>query len=341
MRKILWLGPPFFAKALRDCGWEDVYIHCSPGYQIYSWDELANIAGFAPDVLVVADASTPPPVLGVENFPCLTVFYSVDSHIHSWHPHYAQAFDTCLVSLGDHVDNFFGPFLGHERICWSPAFAKEEDLPKPEEPKIWDCLFVGTNDRSLMPKRYAFLQELATHVPSLQVKSGNYTQLYPQSRVLVNQAEGGDLNFRVFEAMGCGGCLVTPRVGHGLDKMFVDGEHLVGYAPGDAGDAAYRINFLLQNPDLCEYIGQAGLAEINAKHRAIHRAQTFTDHLCDLAMHGIKELVAMRRTNAHAIRARVLTEPYLLWAREMTLDSQKESFLAAARGKFGPTGIQA
>lgn len=340
MQKILWLGAPYFASALKDCGWENVVTHTPATYEIYSWSDLVRIAGFEPDVLVLADLSTPPYVLGIENFPCLTVFYSVDSHIHSWHPYYAQAFDACLVSLGDHVKHFANIYLGLERILWSPAFAPEKAIPDPDARKIWNCLFVGTNDQALMPKRHAFLRDLASQTPGLQIKSGDYTRLFPQAHVLVNQAEHGDLNFRVFEAMGCGGCLVTPRIGHGLDKMFVDGEHYVGYSQDDAGDAAYRIKFLLENPDLCEHIGKAALAEINARHRPIHRAQAFTDHLCDLAMQGADEIIRQRRSKAASICSQALSMLYLSWANELPVQSHKKAFLAAAHGKFGLHGIQ-
>lgn len=340
MQKILWLGEPYFAAALKDCGWETVAVHTPSSYEIHSWADLVRLAGFEPDVLVVGDSSTPPPVLGVENFPCLTVFYSVDSHIHSWHQFYAQAFDACLVSLKDHLPRFSNLFLDQNRIFWSPAFARQNDAPDPQARKIWNCLFVGTNDQALMPKRYAFLRDLASQTPGLQIKSGDYTKLFPQARVLVNQAERGDLNFRVFEAMGCGGCLVTPRIGHGLDKMFIDGEHYVGYSPNDAGDAAYRINFLLQNPELCAHIGNAALTEINARHRPVHRAQAFTDHLCGLAMQGTAELIRKRRSQAASICSQALSVLYLAWANELQVQFHKKAFLAAAHGKFGLNGIQ-
>ena len=339
MRKIFWLGEPYFASSLEACGWERVFIHAPGEFRIFSWQELVALAGFEPDILVLGDCSLPPLLLGVENFPCLTVFYSVDSHIHSWHPFYAQAFDACLVSLLDHAARFAGEFLPGERVWWSPAFARSEDQPDPEAAKEWDCLFVGTDDPELMPRRHRFLADLGRHVPGLQVTTGNYRTLFPRGRVLVNQAEHGDLNFRVFEAMGCGGCLVTPRIGNGLDKMFVDGEHLVGYSPDDAGDAAYRINFLLDNPDLRQYIAATGLAEINSRHRAIHRAEAFTDHLCDVAQADLNALISRRRENAAAIRSNCLSVPYLLWARE--LPEHAGAYLAASRGKFGPAGIQA
>lgn len=330
MQNLLWIGGRYFFDELVSCGWSDArYVDFDPE-RAYEWEDVKRLAGFEPDVVVVADTSRPPLVLGVENFPCLTVFYSVDVHIHSWHPSYAQAFDACLVSLKDKTPLFKGPGLDSSRIWWSPPFAKTADMPDPGAEKKWDCLFVGTLNENLMPKRSRFLGELGKRVPGLRLESGDYRRLFPGGRVLVNQAERDDLNFRVFEAMGCGGCLVTPRVGHGLESLFVDGEHLVFYAPDDAGDAAYKINFLLAHPEIAEYIGRTALEEIDARHRAVHRAQAFTDAINDLYIAGASEIVATRKKKADFVRERCLAFPYLLWANEISSPELKAAYLRAA-----------
>ena len=89
MRRLLWIGNPFFCRSLRQCGWDAVATHNFETPQAYGWDDLCRLAGFTPDVLVVADKSRAPFVLGVEKFPCLTIFYSVDAHIHAWQALYA------------------------------------------------------------------------------------------------------------------------------------------------------------------------------------------------------------------------------------------------------------
>lgn len=334
MQRLLWLGQPYFASSLSDCGWQ-MAIHDYAGHQIFTWPDIIALAGFTPDVLVVSDKSLPPSVLGMEEFPCLTVFYSVDSHIHSWHPLYAQGFDACMVSLAGNLEKFVGPGLAKERIWWFPPFAKEEDQPDVEASKKWDCLFVGNMRPDLMPGRVKFMAELAGLVPGLEVRQGNYRQLFPKAKTLINYADAGDLNFRVFEALGCGGCLVTPRVGHGMEKLFIDGEHLVGYSRDAAGDAAYRIRFLLDHPDLASHIAQAGLAEVNARHRARHRAEALTDHLCDLALGDPKELIKARKNRARLIRKSSLEMMYLHWAENLDQSDIRRAFLAAAAGRLG------
>lgn len=339
MKKIIWIGNPYFSDQLSECGWSNVYIKAASEYKIYSYKDLVDEAGFLPDVVVAADFSSPPFVLGIENFPCFTVFYSVDSHIHKWHPYYAQGFDACLVSLGDHLENFKGPYLNENNIWWSPPYAKEEDKPEPNQEKTWDALFVDNVNPEIMPKRVKFMEELKKRLPTFQIRKGDYSKLFSQAKILVNHAGAGDLNFRVFEALGCGGCLVTPRVGHGMDKLFIDGEHLVGYVPEDAGDAAYRIQFLLDHPDVAQHIREQGLNEVNKHHRASHRAWNLTQHLCDIAMNDYGSVVENRKKNAKKICSEFLAAPYLHWANELKDSNQKAALLAAATNKFGLNGI--
>lgn len=333
MQRLFWIGSPFFSAALSACGWE-VRTFNFEQVAVFSWQKLVQMAGWEPDVVVVADKSRPPFVLGMEKFPCITVFYSVDSHIHSWHPLYAQGFDVCLVSLRDHMDFFGGKALPDERIWWFPPFARDEAVPAPVENKPWDCLFVGTVDADRTPRRTRFLAELGNRLPGLQVMRGDYRTLFGKGRVLVNHCEAGDLNFRVFEALGCGGCLVTPRVGHGLTELFVDGEHLVTYAPGDVHDAATKIRFLLDDPELTAYIARTGLALVDDEHRARHRAQMFTDRMCDLWVQGADELVRARLAGADAVREKWLRMPYLLLAEKMEIPLLRTAYLAAAQGEF-------
>lgn len=340
MRRLFWIGSPFFWRSLRKTGWDEVAFYNFEDARILGWQDIVRQAGFVPDVLVVADKSRPPFVLGMEDFPCLTVFYSVDSHIQSWQPWYAQAFDFCIVSLRDHLPRFAGPFLPAGRVHWSPAFAWDDDAPDETIPRNRECLFVGTVSENT-PRRAAFLRELAALRPGLQVTFGNYRRLYPQAEVVLNQCEHEDLNFRVFEALGCGSCLLTPRIGHGLTELFAEGEELVCYAPHDAADAAARIGELLGAPERMARLRQAGLAAVNAGHRAVHRARAFSERMLALSDEDCRQLVARRRQQAGAIRQQSLRLPCLLWAeslgemRDSATRALRASYLAAARGQYG------
>lgn len=333
MRRLFWIGSPFFNTSLEALGWR-VHTFNFEDAAVFGWNDLVRMAGWEPDVVVTADKSRPPFVLGMEDFPCLTALYCVDTHIHSWHPMYAQAFDVCLASLRDHLPFFYGKRLPEDRIWWSPPFARDHDRPLLQTEKCWDCLFVGSTDAVALPRRARFLTDVREKFPGLHATRGDYRALFGKGRVLLNHCEHGDLNFRVFEALGCGGTLLTPRVGHGLTDIFTDGEHLVLYEPDDADDAAAKIRSLLRDARRAEDMAREGLRVVDAGHRARHRAQAFTDNLRGALAHDAAALVAARRAEAAAIRKRWLRLPYLLLADQMPYPHIRQAYLAAARGEF-------
>lgn len=340
MHRIFWIGSPFFWQSLWKTGWDEVAFCNFEEPRVLGWQDIVRQAGFVPDVVVVADKSRPPFVLGVEDFPCFTVFYSVDSHIHSWQPWYAQAFDACLVSLRDHLPQFAGDFLPAERIWWSPAFAWDDDRPDETAERRWDALFVG-NVTDNTPLRASFLHALGERFPGVHVTRGAYRRLYPQARVVLNQCEHGDLNFRVFEALGCGSCLLTPRIGHGLTELFAEDEEIVCYAPHDADDAAARLRALLAAPEWMNELRRAGLAAVDARHRAIHRASAFSKHVRAFSEEERRSLVAHRRQRAAAIRQQALRLPCLLWAEDFGASTDpavralRAAYLEEARHGYG------
>jgi hypothetical protein len=326
MKRLLWIGSPFFSPALPACGWELCAINFEE-LTVFSWSDLVARAGWEPDALVVADKSRLPFVLGVEDMPCLTVTYCVDTHIHSWLPWYAQAFDLCLASLRDHLRLFANKALTEEQVRWFPAFAKDDDRPGRIREE-WDCLFVGTVNADKTPKRMAFLQELRALTPGLHSVHGDYRLLFPRGRVALNHCEAGDLNFRVFEALGCGACLLTPRIGHGLLDLFQNGVHLVTYEPDDVQDAARRIQALLANPLKRSLLRTAGLAAIDAGHRAKHRAEELSRLLRAYPRARIQE----RRQRAAHIRKQWLRIIYLHMAETEAHPRMRDAYLKAAQG---------
>lgn len=269
-RLVAWAGNPYFAHAMRELGWDSVVL---PPEAMLSWSDILSRCGRAPDLFIYGDVSAPPFLQGVEAFPCPTVFYAIDTHIHSWYPLYAQAFDLCCVAMRDHLPLFLNQRLGPEQVRWLPLFSREQDRPMPEAgPVVDDVIFVGKNDPDLTPGRYRFLQELGRRVP-LTVRQGSYPELYARARLVLNVSEHGDLNFRVFEALGCGGCLLTPRVGHGLAELFRDGEELFIYDPEMMDDLVRLIDALLADPRRRERVAGQGRAAVLRGHQSMHRAR--------------------------------------------------------------------
>lgn len=305
---LAWVGGEFFMHHMEAEGFRVVRLPMTkPG--AFSWDEICAACGQAPDAVVYTDRSLPPPLLGLERYPALTAFYCIDSHIHGWYPLYAGAFDLCAVSLRDDVERF-GAELSPQRVLWLPPFAEDRYQPSVMN-KDFDLLFVGTVDPETTPQRFDFLKRLGRAFPGLASRRGDFTELLPRARVALNIAERGDLNFRVFEALACGACLLTPRIANGQDELFEDGVHFVTYEPDDEHDAADKTRSLLANGPRREAYGRAGFARVDGAHRPRHRAAA----LAALLRQGFDEGLAGRRL-ASPDRARIsaLRLLFLHWA---------------------------
>lgn len=336
MERILWIGEPCFANALKDCGWTAARAHKPEPDAPLCWQDLEKIAGFRPDVLVVAGDEKPPNVLGVENFPCLTVFHCFGAPDH-WQAAYAQGFDAALVSSHSHMANFRDSILPEENIWWSPPFAGEESIAEQSADFEWDCALLegGKTDSR---RALEFKKDISALLPQIELHECKSPASLQGAKIALHHAAGENLESAVFEAMGRGCCLVTPRVKDGLGKLFVDGEHLVAYKPEDAGDAQYRIDFLLQRPELRQHIANMGQEEIRGKHLAIHRAQALTDHLCDLYMLGAENIIENRLQNVDS-RRNFLEDIYMAAGSHEANGELKSALMAAAKGEYGLYGF--
>jgi hypothetical protein len=341
MAKIIWAGNTFFAPCLTDLGHEVFYIQYVPG-SVLLWDELLAAAGCSsPDLFVLGDASVPPFILGVESFPCLTAFYCVDSHIHSWYPRYAQAFDLCLVSLKDHLPAFCSAKdmrLPQDRVIWCPPYELRKITDTEQAsctPKEWDLLFVGKADPAINPERVLFLQRVKELVPSFAWQRGDFRKIYSKSRLVLNHCIAGDLNFRVMEALACGVCLLTPRIRHGLQELFTDEVDLFLYDQDNLESLAALVKKLLQNPALCARVAASGLQKVNNRHLGGHRAlllhaalQNFMQG--DTAEHLVRERL-MQKNKLHAQYLKLI---YLLFAESMENPGRRRAYLTAAQSGF-------
>ncbi|MFW5734938.1 MAG: glycosyltransferase family 1 protein, partial [Oceanidesulfovibrio sp.] len=160
---VAWAGNAYFSDQLASRGWRIVHI---PLHKTFiDWPHIVQACGGEPSLFVLGDRSSAPLIHGVERFPCPTVSIFVDTHIHGWHPLYAQAFDLVTVAMRDHIESFRGRLLPDERLRWLPLFARSADKPRPDIEPVHDLLFVGKVDPELTPGRHRFLRELEQHAP--------------------------------------------------------------------------------------------------------------------------------------------------------------------------------
>ena len=325
---VLWLGNLHFAPDLPP-GRFRLDRFDLRGEPPAGWQDYAARARRAPDLVVLADSSLPPMLLDPHAVPVPTVFYSVDSHIHSWHPVYARAFDLVVHAQKGAGPDFLAAGVPPERLKWLPLFARSGDAPR-DEPKIWDALFVGTVDEATTPRRARLLAELARLVPGLKVLRGDYRELYPKAKIVLNVAERGDLNFRVFEALACGACLLTPEIENGQPDLFVPGEDFFVYDADDVAGLAELIHRLLADRPAREKAAASGLAKVRSAHTAEVRARSFADWLggFDLAA-----LAAERLGNSAVLFQGALKLLFLHWAERHDDPAFRQAYLNAARGK--------
>lgn len=334
-KTIAWVGGTFFMPSMAEHGFRTVAVPLTKP-EALDFDDIVARCGCVPEAVVYTDRSLPPPLLGVERFPCLTAFYCIDSHIHSWYPLYAGCFDLCAVSLRDHVEGF-GRELSRERVLWLPPFASDHYQARQAD-KDLDLLFVGTVNPETTPQRCDFLARLGARFPGLAVRQGDFRELMPRARVVLNIAERGDLNFRVFEALACGSCLLTPRLEHGQDELFEAGVHLETYTSDDEADCADKALALLANAPRRDALARAGLECVEAAHRARHRAAA----LAALLRQGFDDELPAKRLAANqpaadAERTQALRLMWLHWSEHCGDAALAGRYLAEAR-RLSPRG---
>jgi glycosyltransferase involved in cell wall biosynthesis len=193
-------------------------------------------------------------------------------------------------------------------------------------------VFVGTLDPLLAPRRCAFIAELKEKFPSLHIARGAFADLYTRAKLILNECSRGELNFRVFEALGMGGCLLTPDIGPSLTELFTPGKELFTYPPYVVEPLLALAERLLDDAALREKTAAAGLAAVDAGHRASHRAKALADIFHDLFSSGrAAALVAARLRNAPLIRKHFLRPLYLHHAETIGVDFLRDRYLEAAK----------
>jgi hypothetical protein len=267
--------------------------------------------GLVPDVIIVHDESGPIFFTGIEDTAIPVIFLSVDIHHHyAVHTMLTHVFDAVFVVQKDYLHLFE---KGAASLEWMPLWASRYFEASTE--KQYGATFVGTLDRRLNPDRVDFFDQLKTKVP-IEVRSGNFWEIFPVSEIVINQTVKGDLNFRVFEALMSGAMLLTEKQPNGLEDLFTPDEHLVLYSKGNVEEAAGKIEHYLGNPGLCREIGLAGRSEVLKRHLPQHRAARFLE--C------IKKV---RRTSSP--RRSFSMIPMYLWLTH-TLEKKDTKFAQAA-----------
>lgn len=224
-----------------------------------------------PDAVLYMDNGNLPQVLGLEAATVPTVFYSVDTFCNPWHVPYAAAVDRTLVAQYSQLALFTQE--GHAAE-WLPLFASRvSELDADFFLRDVPVAFVGTLNPSNIPTRHPFLQRFRKFSP-LVVKQGEYVPIFTRSRIVLNQTAFSELNYRCFEAAGCGAALLMEAVPD-LTRLFTPGETVLPpYPKNDAASAAAVAREWLDSPQNLARVAKAGHDLVANKHSALCRAKT-------------------------------------------------------------------
>jgi len=157
------------------------------------------------------------------------------------------------------------------------ALACDPDIHRPHAlEKRYDVAFVG----NLFPGPRSDLTRLIQErYPDSFVGQRYFEEMartYSEARIVFNRSLKDDLNMRVFEALGCGACLLTNRLeASGQADLFEEGVHLASYAERD--ELLDKLKFYLARDDLRQRIGQAARHLAIEQHTYRHRLQTILE----------------------------------------------------------------
>lgn len=251
-----------------------------------------------PDLILLIDDSQPLSFTGIESVDVPTAWYAVDTHLHlTWHRECAKLFDFVFVAQKDFAAQFAdGPIGNH--ITWLPLYCNPRRDRKLGLQKTHEVCFVGSLNKDRNPSRVRLIEALSGRVP-LYVARGGYTEVFNRSKIVFNQSANNDVNFRTFEAMGCGSFLLTEKVENGLSDLFTDGTHLALYARDDIDRLVATIRYYLDHDAERERIADRGMQEVLEKHTSGRRVTTMCDlfERCDPV-----KTVGTRKANLHRIK---------------------------------------
>ncbi|GHV52981.1 hypothetical protein FACS1894206_02780 [Deltaproteobacteria bacterium] len=280
--------------------------------------------GFLPDCVFWCDDGNLPCIIGMEEMPCATAFYSIDTYCNLWHFGFANAFDAVFVAQKDHVPLF--P-VTEVATRYLPLFAPVEALTPLDGPaSVRDIpvAFVGTRKHPNNPDREPFLRHFKRAQP-LFLHTGPYADVFRRSRIILNQTAAGEVNFRCFEAMASGAALLMEKCGHGLEEIFTPGEHILPlYRRNNWREAADIARRALACPEKTAEIAARGQEHVLHKHTARHRAQVAQDVMAGL----IQENAMQNRLARLDYRRAFLAAAYVMLGRDLVgrLDGAYSAF---------------
>lgn len=231
--------------------------------------------GFEPDILLQCERLGPRLLLaGLEHIAAARVFWALDPHLNAfWHAPYARLFDLVFSTQRRWMPHLAA--CGAPRLRHLPWHAPEGPfLPFAERSRL--AGFVGR----LGPTRPArtwlaeLMRELAPQDFALEdnLDFSAMLDFYRRTKAVPNESITGEVNFRLFEAAGCGCVVLAQDLGPEQAELFEPGREMLVCA--DALELAENLKLLAKSPRLAETLGRAAWERAQAEHLPLARAQS-------------------------------------------------------------------
>lgn len=317
--KMVWAGKPSaISDSLhRKCDVRYASVSSTPESYESDWAarpdlstqiEQFEIQGFIPDLVLLWHPNFSTIYGGIEKIRTLSVACLGDSpFLFPWQSELAGLFDAVLPDS----PQTFGYFRRNTpaQLRWLPLCYLGDGGAlrgyNPQKPRVYDVAFVGNLNPDLMPHRVRFFDALKARLESrcrTHIGNGSVTDIYPRSKIVINFStrprwsylpstapgpnHAHDLNYRFFEAMGCGAMLLTDTPAPEIDQLFEPGRHFDVYRHGEVDTAIERIEYHLTHPEKRLAIAQAGWEEVIRSHTASARAHQLCGILEDVMARG-------------------------------------------------------
>jgi hypothetical protein len=210
----------------------------------------------------------------LNNINKLKVFWSIDSHCNIG-AHIATTVHHKVDILLNAIESDQNKFGSIKSYYFPVAYPSDLIFPFEGAQKNIFIGFCGTN----FDDRIQYIDRLNSKfnlsIPKDIWWLGNsMVEKINSYRIHFNKTVGNDINYRVFETMGCNTMLLTNDT-ENITTFFKDMENIVIYKNED--ELHEKVDFLINNQEEIEKISQKGYEEVLKKHTFDNRAKELID----------------------------------------------------------------